>query len=565
MKICHKYFVFAFAFFCSSFAICHSSFAQSLDATRIAENYYNSIVKILLFDSIAEKKQPNSGLIGRGSGFFVTEDGIIFTNRHVVEHCVYGYIDYIYNDPTAYGEQRTLSVYSEETLNAPTTYKVLRTGHTAPIIQVYSGKGEDDYKLYYAKVIAMDVGAFDGAILKIISDVNGNPVTEKFHPVPIGNSDSTRQGEDLCIYGFPAQFDAGLQLTLKDMSTLTFGKHSGWDYVFNKDYGYIKADAAINSGNSGGPVFNTSNKVIGIATATSNKTNIGLVGGINGMYTIGRIDKDLLKKLSDAGLKPPPQKAETGSAVVTGAKRNIISQQKLKKIQAGKITERKFQNGLFYVSALYSPSPRNDFWLDASALPAIANPGVVSTSFAEAGFELGYVFPAWRAAPHFKMNLDYTIVGATVYNVIFDKIQLADTLDVVNGSFPIGTNAYFFMGLGPSFSGLLFKRVELDAFYQAMPAFCYLSGKELAYYETTDGAGMKKNSLTLGNTFLLSHAFGIAVRYKKFSAGFEYNWGRNGNLEAQLLMNGTGGSPGSASLNKQTIFLKVGMAFSGKD
>lgn len=562
MKLPGRYSTGVCIFFYLSFIIYHSSFSQTLDATHIAENYYKGIVKIILYDSISEKKHPNSGLIGRGTGFFVTEDGIIFTNRHVVEYCIYGYIDYIYQDPVSYGKQRMLSAYSDETLYAPTTYEVLRTGYAAPVIQVYTGRGETDYKLYYAAVIAMDIGAFDGAILKIVSDINGNAVTEKFHPIPIGNSDLTKQGEDLCIYGFPAQFDAGIEFVLKDLSTLTFGKHSGWDYVFNKDYGYIKTDASINSGNSGGPVFNASNKVIGIATATSSKTNIGLVGGINGIYALARVDTVLLKKLSEAGLKPSLQKTETGSVVVFGARRKIVSQKGLKKIQSGKIAERKFQNGLFYIIAMYSPSPRNDFQVDRTVLPSIANPGVVSTSSAESGIKLGYAFPLWRMVSHFKMNIDYTFLGATVYNIVFDQIKLSDTINVVSSNFPKGTNAYFFNGLGPSFSGLLFKAIEVNAYYQATPAFCYLSGKEWLLYENTNG---QKSELKPENTLFFSHVMGVSLRYRKISIGMEYNTGINKSIQTNYLVNNKSSVAGFAQLNRQAFFLKIGMAFPEKD
>jgi hypothetical protein len=92
---------------------------------------------------------------------------------------------------------------------------------------------------------------------------------------------------------------------LKDMSTLTFGKLSGYDYVFNKDYGYIKTDASINGGNSGGPVFNETNKIVGIATAVGVKTGIGLVGGINGMYYVCAPKSDILTKLQPKGLTIP--------------------------------------------------------------------------------------------------------------------------------------------------------------------------------------------------------------------------------------------------------------------
>ena len=67
------------------------TFAQtnkgSLDAVYISKTYYNSIVKILLYDSAAAKIDPDWGYIGRGSGFFVTDDGYIFTNRHFIDFC----------------------------------------------------------------------------------------------------------------------------------------------------------------------------------------------------------------------------------------------------------------------------------------------------------------------------------------------------------------------------------------------------------------------------------------------------------------------------------------------
>ena len=148
----------------------------------------------------------------------------------------------IYND---------MDVFDKSDFRNSEVLSISYVGRTVPIIQVYSGKTENDYKLYYAKIIAVDTSFFDGAILKIVSDIYKNPVTEKFHPVPLGNSDETNQGEDLCVFGFPSQYEGGMDVMLKDMSTLTFGKHSGFDYFINPHFGLIKTDASINSGNSG--------------------------------------------------------------------------------------------------------------------------------------------------------------------------------------------------------------------------------------------------------------------------------------------------------------------------
>jgi len=277
---------------------------SELDTKLIVSKYGEGVVKILLIDPELEKNKSSSGYLGRGSGFFVTKDGYIFTNRHVVEMCVYGYINYDFK--SAYGKKkRKISTYSKDIINSKSFLKAYRTGYTRPVIQVYHGKNENEYKLYIAEVVAIGVGAYDGAILKIVSDIEGNPVKTKFTSLPIGNSDKLNQGEQLCVFGYPQQYKGNKDIMLLDMSTLSTGIMSGLDYVFNKDYGYIKTDAEIHGGNSGGPVFNENNKVTGIATAKGTETSIGLVGGINGMYFVSANNLKLQKKLTALGLKRP--------------------------------------------------------------------------------------------------------------------------------------------------------------------------------------------------------------------------------------------------------------------
>ncbi len=323
------------------FLVIFSSFLFSqtkvLDAKFIASNYYKGVVKILLYDSLAAKQDTSLGYIGRGSGFIVSEDGIIFTNRHVVDMCVEGYINYDYFSEQTNSTYPYIETYSADLLKDSNLVKINRVGYPVPIIQVYTGKGEEEYKLYYAKVLSVSLGSFDGAVIKIVSDLNGNPAGNIFQPLPIGNSDSTFQGEDLCVYGYPENYSGGMNMMLKEMSTLTFGKHSGFDFAYSKDFGYIKTEAAINSGNSGGPVFNQDNKVIGIATAAFNKTNIGLVGGINAMYYIVAPEIDILQKLSAKGLKLP--KNAGSIKTINGNHQPTLSQKQIDEINKEKKTE----------------------------------------------------------------------------------------------------------------------------------------------------------------------------------------------------------------------------------
>jgi S1-C subfamily serine protease len=175
-----------------------------LDAIFVAKEYSNSIVKILLFDSVAEKAVPGSGYVGRASGFIVTEDGIIFTNKHVIEYCM-DYMQYETFNPSDKKISDEMNNYNPSNLSDPEYISIKSIHRAIPIIQVFTDKDENNYKLYQAKLISLDSENFDGAILQIISDMKGNPINEKFHPVPIGNSDETNQGEDICVFGFPAQ------------------------------------------------------------------------------------------------------------------------------------------------------------------------------------------------------------------------------------------------------------------------------------------------------------------------------------------------------------------------
>ena len=153
-----------------------------------------------------------------GSGFLLTPDGEILTNQHVVD--------------------------GAERLN----------------VKLADGRS------LRARVVGADPDT-DVALIKV-DGVAGLPVAN------LGDSSALRPGEWVCAIGNPLAYE----------HTVTVGVVS---YVGRKLFDeslddYIQTDAAIDFGNSGGPLINTAGAVVGINTAVSSEgNNIGFAVPIN--------------------------------------------------------------------------------------------------------------------------------------------------------------------------------------------------------------------------------------------------------------------------------------------
>lgn len=147
-----------------------------------------------------------------GSGVIVTEDGYIITNNHVVEGT------------------KSLSVIFNDGTERP------------------------------AKLINQDIFA-DLAVVKIEGNVPG---VAKF-----GNSDLLKPGETVIAIGSPLGTFRN-SVTVGVVSATGRSLDSGNGYTMEN---LIQTDAAINSGNSGGPLVNLAGQVIGINTLVIRGTN----------------------------------------------------------------------------------------------------------------------------------------------------------------------------------------------------------------------------------------------------------------------------------------------------
>ena len=155
---------------------------------------------------------------GTGSGVIIEADGHILTNHHVIERA----------------ERILVKLADGRTLRA--------------------------------EVVGSDPDT-DIALIKVSSP-------QAFPVAPLGDSDGLRVGEWVCAIGNPLAYE----------HTVTVGVVS---YIGRKLFdssldNYIQTDAAINFGNSGGPLINARGEVIGINAAISSRaSNIGFAVPVN--------------------------------------------------------------------------------------------------------------------------------------------------------------------------------------------------------------------------------------------------------------------------------------------
>ncbi|NUQ57331.1 MAG: trypsin-like peptidase domain-containing protein [Candidatus Paceibacter sp.] len=167
-----------------------------------------------------EKKQ-----VSGGTGFFVSKDGIVLTNKHVVA-------------------------------DTEAEYSVLA----------------NDGKTYAAKVLSRNPFQ-DIAVLK----VEGS----SFPFIPLGDSDSLKLGQTVVAIGnalgeFQNTVSTGIVSGLNRRITAQ-GSPTGPEDL----QGLVQTDAAINPGNSGGPLIDLNGKVIGINTARAQAENVGFALPVN--------------------------------------------------------------------------------------------------------------------------------------------------------------------------------------------------------------------------------------------------------------------------------------------
>ncbi len=194
---------------------------------KAADAVMNSVVRVRGFDGEVDEPGGTDTMQGVGSGVVVVDNGTILTNLHVVS-----------------GAKRVTVTFfdgSESEVELLKTYP------------------ENDLAVIRAKQIPDDLEA-----------------------ATLGSSGNLRPGDEVVAIGFP--FGIG--------PSTSGGVVSGLDRSFRSPQGkqvmtgLIQFDAAVNPGNSGGPLINMDGEVVGIVTALLNPTPARTFIGIGFAATI---------------------------------------------------------------------------------------------------------------------------------------------------------------------------------------------------------------------------------------------------------------------------------------
>lgn len=171
----------------------------------------------------------NDEPVWHGSGTIITKDGLILTNAHVVD--------------SRYDEYERLAVgLTEDEDQAPEM-------------------------AYEAEIRAVDY-ALDLAVIEITGELNGGTVLQDFPFVSIGDSDEVGIGDEVRILGYPGIGGDTITFTRGSVSGFTSDRSVG-------DRAWIKTDATIAGGNSGGLAVNGDGELIGVPSVVGSGSDSG--------------------------------------------------------------------------------------------------------------------------------------------------------------------------------------------------------------------------------------------------------------------------------------------------
>ena len=197
-----------------------------LTNVELARRVRPALAQIIVTDSDGDSSS--------GTGFVVSSNGLVVTNRHVVDDA----------------ETVTARMNTSDGQRLELTGRVLGRGILA-----------------------------DLAVMQLDSN-------RTFATLPLGDSDALTYGDEVTAWGYP------LGSVLGSDPTITRGIISSPDRILG-DTKYFQTDADINPGNSGGPLIDRYGRVVGVNTSGYERFGERIISGINFAITSNEVSNRL--------------------------------------------------------------------------------------------------------------------------------------------------------------------------------------------------------------------------------------------------------------------------------
>ena len=180
---------------------------------------------------------------GQGSGFLIDTLGDIVTNNHVVE-------------------------------GASSITVTLQNGKTVNAVVVGTDTADD---LAVVKIAATSVAGIT--------------------PLQFGDSNAVQVGQTVIAIGSPYGLMNSVTTGIISGLNRTISEADSYSYTYINLTGMLQTDAAVNPGNSGGPLLDTSGRVIGINTEVENSSDGGIAFAVPSS-TVEKVLPNLIKGTS---------------------------------------------------------------------------------------------------------------------------------------------------------------------------------------------------------------------------------------------------------------------------
>ncbi len=143
-----------------------------------------------------------------------------------------------------------------------TNFHVVEQSPLCPHDQIAVAVAESSQSIpdvaFVADLLVSDA-ALDLAVIRVRDTIDGSPLPSEFEPIELGNSDDVELGDEIRIIGFPGIGGETVTFTTGSVSGFAETPEGG-------ERSWLKTDATIAGGNSGGLAADTDGRFVGIPT-----------------------------------------------------------------------------------------------------------------------------------------------------------------------------------------------------------------------------------------------------------------------------------------------------------